>query len=124
MMKTRAGFVILGIAILSFLLTPGCNSEDPANPDDGSIPADDTTAPSAVADLQVTSVDGNAVTLSWTAPGDDGATGTASVYDLRWAVSAIEAGNWDAATPASGEPAPAVAGSAQSAVVTFSRPGT
>jgi hypothetical protein len=124
MKKTRTGFVIQGFVALIFLLTPGCSGDDPADPDGVASPADDTAAPSAVADLQVASVDGNAVTLSWTAPGDDGASGTASAYDLRWSASAIEAGNWDTATPAPMKPVPSAAGSSQSIVVMFSDAGT
>ena len=56
--------------------------------------------------------------LSWTAPGDDGATGTATTYDVRYSTSTITAGNWASATQATGEPAPSVAGSAETFTVT------
>jgi uncharacterized repeat protein (TIGR01451 family) len=44
----------------------------------------DTTAPGAVADLHVQGQDGRAVSLAWTASGDDGATGTASLAEVRF----------------------------------------
>jgi hypothetical protein len=64
------------------------------------------------------------VTLHWTAPGDDGEDGTASVYDIRYYTSPIDAGNWDLAVQCSGEPSPQAAGSAESFTVTGLTPGT
>ena len=57
------------------------------------------------------------VTLSWTAPGDDGAAGTAAAYEMRVSGSTINDGNWGSATVVNGLPAPLVAGSRQSTVV-------
>ena len=78
----------------------------------------DGTAPDAVTDLAIGTVTGSSVQLSWTAPGDDGATGTATSYDVRYSTSTITAGNWASATPATGEPAPSVAGSTETFTVT------
>ncbi len=62
---------------------------------------------------------GNAsVTLTWTAPGDDGSTGTAAVYDIRYSTSPINEANWNSATQVTGEPAPQAAGSSESVTVT------
>ena len=55
----------------------------------------------------------NSATLTWTAPGDDGSTGTATSYDIRYSTSVINDGNWAASTPLPGEPAPVIAGSAE-----------
>jgi chitodextrinase len=49
----------------------------------------DTTPPAAVTDLAVTAVTFDGLTLRWTAPGDDGMTGTVSAYDLRRAAVPI-----------------------------------
>ena len=87
-----------------------------ADGDDPAAPAD-TTPPAAVADLRVVSFVGGIATLAWTAPGDDGTSGTASSYDLRYSGSALGAANWNAATPATGEPDPAAAGTGQTAIV-------
>ena len=80
--------------------------------------AADTTPPDAVTDLATGTVTSSSVALSWTAPGDDGATGTATTYNLRYSTSPITVGNWASATPATGEPSPQAAGSAESFTVT------
>ena len=77
----------------------------------------DATPPSTVADLSVTNTTGNTITVRWTAPGDDGATGTASSYDVRYYTSTITTANWGSASQATGEPAPAVAGTQQTFTV-------
>jgi hypothetical protein len=58
------------------------------------------------------------VTLNWTAPGDDGDTGTASTYELRRSGETITAANWDDATIVPGLGDPAEAGSSESFTVT------
>jgi hypothetical protein len=77
----------------------------------------DTTAPAAVSNLATSSPTGSSITLSWTAPGDDGSTGTATTYDIRYSTSAITDANWGSATQVTGEPAPAAAGTAQNMTV-------
>jgi hypothetical protein len=77
----------------------------------------DTTAPGAISNLATGSSTADSVTLSWTAPGDNGSTGTASGYDIRYSTSAINDGNWASAIQATGEPAPLAAGNNQSFVV-------
>lgn len=66
----------------------------------------------------------NSVTLSWTAPGDDGSTGTAAQYDIRYSLSTITDANWASATQVSAEPAPSAAGTAQQFEVTGLLPST
>lgn len=44
----------------------------------------DTTAPGTVAGFQITSQNGRRVNLSWTASGDDGPAGQASLYDISF----------------------------------------
>ena len=77
----------------------------------------DTIAPAAVSNLAAGNATNHSLTLTWTAPGDDGITGTATSYDIRYSTSAINAGNWDAATQVTGEPAPTAAGTSQSLVI-------
>ncbi|OCT13411.1 hypothetical protein A8709_17520 [Paenibacillus pectinilyticus] len=79
--------------------------------------ASDTTAPAAISNLAVGSPTSSSLALSWTAPGDDGNTGTATSYDIRYSTSFITSANWSSATPVSGEPSPAAAGTAQSMTV-------
>ena len=64
------------------------------------------------------------ITLDWTAPGDDGASGTASTYEMRWSstkpdttTTAAMNSWWAGATQATGMPAPLLAGTAQSKIV-------
>jgi len=71
----------------------------------------------ATASLAVSTVTDTSATLAWTAVGDDSLTGTATSYDVRYSTSPITAANFTSATAASGVPAPAVAGTAQSVVV-------
>ena len=60
----------------------------------------------------------DSVSVTWTAPGDDGNVGTATTYDLRMSTSAINASNWGSATPVdmSGHP-PGPAGTREHVVV-------
>ncbi|MFH1701776.1 MAG: fibronectin type III domain-containing protein [Candidatus Zixiibacteriota bacterium] len=78
----------------------------------------ESAAPSAVANLTVQSVTGTTALLTWTAPGDDGNSGTATQYDIRYSLSVITDVNWDAATQVTGEPLPQVSGSSESYTVT------
>lgn len=64
------------------------------------------------------------VTLSWTAPGDDADTGTAALYDVRYSSAPIDAANFAQAFAATGVPAPQVAGSSETMLVTGLSPST
>lgn len=70
----------------------------------------------------------NSVTLTWTAPGDDGTVGTAAQYDIRYSTSNISGtdttGWWSQATQCSGEPDPGAPGSAESFVMMGLQPST
>lgn len=79
--------------------------------------APDLVRPAALA-LTVSALTDTTVTLAWTAVGDDSLTGTATTYDVRWSTSPITATGWASANAATGEPAPAAPGSAQSFTVT------
>lgn len=70
----------------------------------------DVIAPAAITDLASTYVAPTAITLTWTATGDNGPTGTATSYDVRYANAPITAGTWAAATTVSGEPTPKASG--------------
>ena len=61
----------------------------------------------------------NSATLTWTTPGDDSLSGTATQFDIRYSNSPITAANFSGATRwTTGVPAPAAAGTRQSTVVT------
>lgn len=84
----------------------------------------DTTAPGAITNLAVLNVATSSIALSWTAPGDDGADGTAASYVIRYATTTITAANWPSLTIFSGAPAPLSAGTSQSVMLTGFTPGT
>ena len=108
---------LLTFVAVALLTLPGCDGEDdPTDPGNGST-TDDTTVPGPVIDLQPLGVDGTEVTLAWTAPGDDGDTGTASEYDIRFGRSVITSSNWVSCFQCQNEPTPAVAGTEQSVTI-------
>jgi len=84
----------------------------------------DTTPPAKVTDLAVTSPTYTSLTLTWTAPGDDGNLGTATEYDIRYSTSTITEDNWDSATLCEDVPAPQPAGSDETFTVTGLNSGT
>ncbi len=84
----------------------------------------DTTAPSSISNLSVTSVTQSSAVLSWAAPGNDGTIGTANSYDIRYATTPITASNWVSAFQASGEPTPAVSGTSQTYALVGLLPAT
>lgn len=65
-----------------------------------------------------------AITLTWTAPGDDGMAGQASQYDLRYSTSPIFPNTFSSVTPVSGVPPPLPAGSSESFTVSNLSPDT
>jgi len=88
------------------------------------LPTSDSTPPHAIVDLAANSPMSNTLNLSWTAPGDDGDTGTASQYDIRYSTVPITMANWNAATPVTGEPAPVPAGITQTMMIQQLSPET
>jgi hypothetical protein len=64
------------------------------------------------------------VTLSWTAPGNNGLVGLASQYDIRYSTSPITNANWAVATKVSNLPAPKPAGNREIFKVTGLLPAT
>ncbi|MEM6531829.1 MAG: fibronectin type III domain-containing protein [Myxococcota bacterium] len=73
-------------------------------------------SPGRVSDLRVTQATGTSLTLAWTATGDDGDSGQAAAYDLRYAASPISEGSFSSATPVQVE-TPKGPGSAESVTV-------
>ncbi|MCA9752002.1 MAG: SUMF1/EgtB/PvdO family nonheme iron enzyme [Gemmatimonadetes bacterium] len=99
---------IAPIGLVASLLLLSCDrSVDPA----------DGEAPGRVGDLRFHGRVGEDFTILWTAPGDDGALGTASQYDLRLSSVPITAETWPDALPVSDPPVPGIAGAGQSFVL-------
>lgn len=84
----------------------------------------DSLPPAAIADLAAVSgtYEGE-VDLSWTAPGDDGASGKALSYTVRRNSVPIDETNWASSTNVSGAPTPLVAGTAQAMTLVGLDPG-
>lgn len=66
----------------------------------------------------------NSVQVSWTTPGDDSLTGTASEFDLRYSTAQITAANFASATRWTSGPTPAAPGTRQSTTITGLAPNT
>ena len=119
---TNQSFTVSGtFAKLVVFISVGGNASDKLDDvvlTSGGGGGGDTTAPTAVSNLSAPSSTSSSVTLNWTATGDDGSTGTASSYDVRYSTSTITAANWGSATQASGEPTPKASGQAESFTVT------
>lgn len=91
------------VVLLSLVLAVqfGCGGEDdptPTGPGPNIEEPPDTIPPAAVADLHIQAPTFESVALVWNAPGDDGATGTATQYDIRYAKFEIDDTTWDQAT--------------------------
>jgi hypothetical protein len=110
--------VVIGVVFLPFLAVSNAYAANAMTADTYSFTiVPDTTAPTAVSNLSITDSTENTVTLGWTATGDDGASGTASAYDVRYSTSVINAANWASATQATGEPVPSASGNSQSMTI-------
>ena len=67
--------------------------------------------------IQAQDTSGAVITLRWTAPGDDGFVGQASVYDLRISLNPITEENWESAIQLPGEPSPGSSGTTDSLAI-------
>jgi len=74
--------------------------------------------------VNVSASSATAVTLTWTAPGDDGATGQATTYDIRYSTAPITDVNFSSASQVSSPPSPQVAGSTETYTVSNLQPST
>lgn len=74
----------------------------------------DVTAPSTISDLLVSSTDINTATLTWSAPGNDGSSGKAASYDVRYSAANITNDDeFNFATKVEKVPAPQEAGTSE-----------
>ncbi|MEJ2719930.1 MAG: fibronectin type III domain-containing protein [bacterium] len=81
--------------------------------------------PADVEDLRARALDDSSFELTWTAPGDDGTTGTAAAYDIRYSTGPIgDETGWYKASRADTSPTPQPAGSTETFVLTGLQPGT
>ena len=80
--------------------------------------------PSRITDLAAAMVSDNSVTLTLTAPGDDGASGRAASYELRRSSQPITDANFTTGTVVPISQPPKAAGASEQFVVSGLTPGT
>jgi phosphodiesterase/alkaline phosphatase D-like protein len=109
--RLRAGLFLVVPVMLIALGAGSCsNDNNPTTPGD-------TTPPNAIANLAAGNSTVSSIRLTWTATGDDGATGTAERYDIRYSNTVITAATFGSATAVTGLPAPTVSGTSQTVTV-------
>jgi hypothetical protein len=86
--------------------------------------APDTISPAIINDLTVVRARPVSIEIAWTAPGDDGTTGMALYYEIRYSKVPITDLTWDAAVPVINAPDPEMAGKLQSMIVIGLAPET
>jgi len=84
----------------------------------------DTAIPDPVMDLRIESSTDSTLTLAWTAPGDDGMSGSVSQYDMRMDTKTIDPLEALLAPIIGGEPTPLPGGETQRMTVTGLTPST
>ena len=84
---------------------------------------DDAVSPAPVTDLSVDMVTEGSVVLRWTASGDDGTSGQASAYDIRYAEAPVTPDTWAAANRAP-SPSPRASGEGELFAVPSLQSGT
>jgi hypothetical protein len=114
--RVRTLALLASIPLAVILLIPGCGGETTSEPD--------ATPPAAVGDLAAQSTGCDAVSLTWTSPGDDGSQGRATSYDVRRSTATITEGNWGSAVLCVNEPVPKTAGGAEALAVGALTAGT
>jgi len=86
----------------------------------------DMTAPAQVTDFNAdltTDPSGN-IDLTWTAPGDDGSSGTATSYEIRYDTTDPVGANWGWATKVTTPPTPQAAGTTENLTLNGLTPDT
>lgn len=101
--------------ILLIVLSLGCGDDDTVKVD--------TIPPATVSDLKAEAVTSTSVTLTWTAPGDNGDQGTAAAYDVRYNSVPITDVTWGQSTQVADVPPPNAAAAQETLAVTGLQPG-
>ena len=121
----RARLSYVALLLLLLCLMPTSTYAEAGNGLEAGFGVVDNIPPAEVSDLAVISRSNTSLTLTWTAPGDDGLSGTASEYDIRFSTSAIDTeASWEVATLVSDPPTPQAPGSNDTFTVTGLRSGT
>ena len=91
---------------------------------DGGSFIPDTTAPERITNLKATPLSTTSIKLEWTAPGDDGMTGTASSYEIRMSTTPIRNETEFASATIVSPPSPIAGGTSQFFTVSSLSPDT
>lgn len=117
MIYRHPALYFLSVLILTFVLPlVSCGDDNPQAPDPPVV-TEDTTAPATVTGLYTGSPTAISVPLVWNAPGDDGESGQADHYDIRFSLSEITEANWADATTIDYAPTPKPAPELETVVV-------
>jgi hypothetical protein len=100
---------LFALALTTLLALSACE-------DDTATPSD-VTSPARVTDLTVSLAGEDSLRLQWSAPGDDGGSGSASSYQIRRSGSPISGANFGSAAPVANPPAPLTGGTTQVFIV-------
>ena len=87
-------------------------------------PNTDSSPPEAVIDLTAFAVGGDTVRLTWSSTGDDGVTGKAAAYDVRYHGTTLAESTWEVAAHAFDPPTPLETGSAETFLISGLGRGT
>ena len=82
------------------------------------IAKSETVPPAAINDLSIADKKPGSITLTWTAPGDDGNSGTATRYHIRYSTLPINEGNFGDAERLPYAPSPQTAGTLENLEIT------
>lgn len=64
------------------------------------------------------------ITITWTSPGDNGMSGTATLYDIRYSMISISPNNWNNCNQVTNEPSPKLSGNSESFIISELDPDT
>lgn len=91
-------FAVMGL-LVAVLISCGGGEDETPPPINIVEPQIDTIPPAPVDNLHLDYPAPQSIAVVWTAPGDDGAGGTAAEYDIRYSLAEIDDANWAQATP-------------------------
>ncbi|MBK7141456.1 MAG: hypothetical protein IPH75_05180 [bacterium] len=91
-------FLVVGLAALCLLVACPKKPHDITGNDNDDPDPVDTVKPSVIADLHLDTFGIARATVCWSAPGDDGDSGTATAYDMRMSHDSLTTANFDSAS--------------------------
>jgi hypothetical protein len=113
--RLLANTIVIGMLALWLPLLAATTPDRPGIGGSFTVRSADTTPPAAITDLSLGGLTASSATLYWTAPGDDGDSGTAALYEIRYSlVPILTEADWEAAVPLAGVSPPQPAGSPES----------